>query len=101
MGNYLSSDDRVHYIDNELHIQCRSCDEIKHEKKYHKNKNNRYGRSYICSICVRSGKSASLHNADDFHASGAKEILMNMGYDLNEDIHKQFLKRMKAKGRKI
>jgi hypothetical protein len=24
-----------------------------------------------------------------------------MGYDLNKDIHKQFLKRMKDKGRKI
>ena len=101
MGNNFNSDDRIHYIDNEMYIQCRSCNEIKHEEKYHRNQNNKYKRSYICSVCVRSGKSASLQNSDDFHASGAKKILMSMGYDLNGDVHKQFLKRMKDKGRKI
>jgi protein-arginine kinase activator protein McsA len=101
MGNKLDSDERVKYIDNELYIQCRSCDQFKPENEYHKNKNNRTKRSYVCIVCAREGGSSNIHTADDFHASGAKEILINMGYDLNKDIHKQFLKRMKDKGRKI
>lgn len=101
MGNKLDSDDRIHYIDNEMYIHCRSCNEIKHEEKYHRNQNNKYKRSYTCSVCVRSGKSASLQNSDDFHASGARKILMNMGYDLSKDIHAQFLQKMKYKGRNL
>lgn len=102
MATQRRNDDLVSYKDGEMFIQCIRCKETKHEKNFHKNHNYYYGRVYTCSQCMAMAtKSPTLETADETNASAAKEILMCMGYDVEKNIHTQFLKRMKDKGRNI
>jgi hypothetical protein len=97
-----SNYEKITYIEGHLHIECRECGELKPEERYHKNPNNVYGRVYKCIQCInKTPRSTTLETADEKYASTAKQILINMGYDITKDIHTQFLQRMKDKGKKI
>ena len=95
--------ENISYIDGHLHIQCRACNIIKPEEKFHVNNLATFGRVYKCIDCFNTEKrgGVTLETANEKSSSTAKEILMSMGYDINGDIHSQFLKRMKDKGREI
>ena len=93
MGKFFN-EHRISHIDGELHITCKVCENTKHYSKYHKNKNNCYGRVYTCKQCVvENGKSPNLVTADDHYSQPAREILIKLGYDLNKSVPKQFEER--------
>ena len=87
-------------VGDKYYITCRMCGEEKIEDEFHRNKNNAIGRAYACMICLRPGfkKKVMLDEANEHDASIAKEILIGMGYDIEKNIHTQFLQRMKNKG---
>jgi hypothetical protein len=103
MGNYKNNSHLVSFVDGEMYITCRVCGETKPEDYFDKNKNNKFGRTYACRVCIQMNDKGTitLENADERYASGAREILIGMGYDISKDIHTQFLQRMKDKGRNL
>jgi hypothetical protein len=103
MGNYKNNSHLVSFQDGQMYITCRVCGETKTEEYFDKNKNNKFGRTYACRVCLQMNDkgTVTLENADETHASLAKQILIGMGYDVTKDIHTQFLQRMKDKGRNL
>lgn len=87
-------------VDDKYYITCRMCGDEKVEDEFHHNKNNAIGRAYACKKCLNPTfkKRIGLDEANEEDASGAREILIGMGYDITKNIHTQFLQRMKDKG---
>ena len=89
------------YEGDDLYITCSQCKIEKHSSMFWRNRNNyKIGFYYTCKECGNN-KKTNLNNADEKFAQPAREILMCMGYDIEKDIHTQFLKRMRDKGRKL
>ena len=87
-------------VGDKYYITCRMCGEEMIEDEFHQNKNNVTGRAYACKECITPSftKRIGLNEANEHDASIAKEILIGMGYDIEKNIHTQFLERMKNKG---
>ena len=87
-------------VGDKYYITCRICGEEKIEDEFHRNQNNAIGKAYACKRCINPSfkRNIGLDDANEHDASIAKEILIGMGYDIEKNIHTQFLERMKNKG---
>lgn len=89
---------------------CSMCEGYKPEDEFNSDKNRPFGKYYICKDHRRE-KYNEKNNIDpddgldhlklvfvnESDEEGKDRFLKAMGYDLNEDIHQQFLKRVREK----
>jgi hypothetical protein len=79
-------------------ITCRICGETKDENMFNVVKSNLTGRNKMCKKCEVRRQNIVL-KADDIHdktiVNTFKDIMSRLGYNLSEDINKQFLQRIK------
>lgn len=81
---------------------CKSCDTVKPYEDFYKQGNNYQARCKVCYNDKHKSKHKKLNRMDAFEGNpndleGAKNTLIAMGYDLNRDIHEQFMERVSSK----
>ena len=94
-----SMERKYEYRGKELYICCNKCFEWKHEEGFSSSKRHSLRRYYTCKACsnIKRHSSNKLDDATENTANYAREILMNMGFDIEGDIHEQFIQRIKDK----
>ena len=98
MGRRSKNMTRFYLKDDEYYIICRVCEEHKHCDEYHANKLSPIGKIYVCKECSKDyNKSPSLNKANEYDQEFTKQILTRLGYNIDEDIHQQFLSRLETK----
>ncbi len=86
----------VRYNVDHYDIVCNKCGIEKHEEEFYKCAGTRVGRQYTCIECWstkdKSGKSFDQLEGDERQL--LTEMFTAMGYDINENIHGQFLQKI-------
>jgi len=77
--------------EGELLITCRKCLLEKHEDNFDKAITNSCGKSYLCKSCKRNPKPPLDIKIE------SKKIFEKLGYNVEENIHQQFIERLKEK----
>ena len=83
-----------------MNITCKICGETKDESQFYPAVNNKTGRRTFCKKCEMA-KTKIVKKASDITDENIlrdfKDIMVGLGYDVSQDINKQFLQRIKDK----
>ena len=98
----LYGKDRVKIIDDVELFLCNRCGEWQEKSEYYKNNRCYMAVDSTCIPCRKDknlekfkGKSPLEYHGVVWEVKGAKKVLERMGYDLDYNIHEQFLLRNK------
>jgi len=87
---------RIMGAEGEWLYRCNRCDLWHPHSDFHKDKSKIFGIAYTCKDC-RKNDGDIKPKLQDWEFEEGKLILERLGYNLNEDISKQFIKRVKSK----
>ena len=76
--------------------RCNRCHNWLTKESFHSDKSKIFEISYTCKEC-RKNMEHSKPMLHEWEERDGIKVLENMGYDINGDIHKQFLERVKKK----
>ena len=98
MGRLSKNMNRFYEKDGEYYIICRVCEQHKHSDKFHANKLSPIGKIYVCKECSKTyNQSPTLDDANKKDQETTRDLLRGLGYNIDGDIHQQFLSRLETK----
>lgn len=92
---------KIEVIDDTLYLSCTKCREMKPDDYYTVNKISPTGLDYYCRDCKNKIKKNQREEQYTYTYKSQEKFINNMfdvmGYDINDDISKQFNNKIKKK----